>query len=189
MIFRFLLLLTVASLFYPVSHSFGQSQLRPTAPSSDAIVRCEPVSTEGARVTVDIYVENVAELYGADVQMSFNTRHTQVVDAVPDSPSVDIELLDTFLSPDFVVRRTANNSQGTVWYAATQVNPSVPVTGSGSLARVTFVGLSVGDVSIPISSHELVRRNGTTIPSTPQDCTVNFTETETKAYLPFILAQ
>lgn len=140
------------------------------------LVRCEPVTPSSSNPTldVDLYVENVASLYGADIRLSFDTATAQVVDADPNAAGVQIRALNTFLSPDFLLRREANNISGTIWYAATQVNPTLPVTGSGSLARVTFQRVTFGSFTLHFTSKELARRDGTIIPATTQDCTVSF---------------
>ena len=88
----------------------------------------------GQDLVIDIYVQDVVDLYGADVRLSFNTSIAQVVDANPTLAGTQIQPLATFMSPDFVIKKEANNSAGTIWYAATQINPSPPVSGSGPLA-------------------------------------------------------
>ena len=54
---------------------------------------------------------------------SFNTTIAQVVHQLP-ATGVQIEPLDTFLQPVFIVRNIASNTAGTIRYAATQVDPS-----------------------------------------------------------------
>ena len=140
------------------------------------LVRCEPVapSSSASTLDVDLYVENVAGLYGADVRLMFDAAMAQVVDADPNLPGVQIQPLNSFLSPDFVVKKEANNISGTLWYVATQLNPRVPVTGSGSLARVTFQRSNYGSFPLHFTYQQLARRDGTIIPATAQDCTVSF---------------
>ncbi len=163
----------------------------PVAASPSAtIVRCDPatvVGPMGGAVNVDIYVENVVELYGADVRLSFDTTALQVVDADPAASGVQIQLLDTFLSPDFVVRKVADNDAGTIWYAATQVNPSEAVSGSGPLARITFSALRPGAFTLPITYYKLARRDSLEIPATAQGCAVTFVEIDSGliTFVPF----
>ncbi|MDX1417365.1 MAG: cohesin domain-containing protein [Candidatus Promineifilaceae bacterium] len=157
-------------------------------------VRCEPalISSElTSTVAFAIYVENVNELNAADIQMSFDTSLAQVVDADPNIPSTQIEILDEFLAPDFVVRKVADNSAGTIWYANTQVNPSPPVSGSGALARVTLAPQTAGEFTMHFTHSELVLNNGNEIPSTAQDCTVWFYDPDSleKTHLPVIFAR
>jgi len=160
------------------------------ASPSATIVRCDPatvVGPLGGTVDVDIYVENVVELYGADVRLSFDTTALQVVDADPAASGVQIQLLDTFLSPDFVVRKVADNDEGTIWYAATQVNPTEAVSGSGPLARITFSALRPGAFTLPITYYKLARRDSLEIPATAQGCAVTFVEIDSGGvtFVPF----
>ena len=122
-----------------------------------AVVRCNPAvitASVQSRVSVEIYVENVVDLYGADVRLSFDPALAQVADADPVASGVQIEILRDFLKPDFVVRKIADNTAGTIWYAATQVNPTLPVSGSGALARVTLLPQATGTFTMPVHLSE-----------------------------------
>lgn len=149
------------------------------APNMTALIRCEPSVVEGsadAVLAVDIYVQDVVNLYGADVQLTFDTTIAQVVDADPAISGVQIQPLSSFLKPDFVLFKTADNSAGTIHYALTQLNPSEPAAGSGPLARVQFQSLQVGTFSMPFTYNMLSDRNGVEIPSVTQECKVTFTD-------------
>ena len=138
-------------------------------------MRCEPVFANGtvaATLQVDLYVANVANLYGADIKFGFDPSIVQVVDVDPFMPGVQIQPLSGFLSPDLVVRREANNVAGTIQYAVTQLNPTPPVSGSGSLARVTFQPLTSGGFTMPDNGSVLAGVGGTAIPSIALSCIV-----------------
>jgi hypothetical protein len=139
------------------------------AAPQETIVRCEPAS----------------------ISSEFTTPVAFVLDAEPNIPSTQIEILDEFLAPDFVVRKVADNSAGTIWYANTQVNPSPPVSGSGALARVTLSPQKAGEFTLHFTHHELVLKNGVQIPTTARDCAVWFFDPDKleSIYLPAVLAQ
>jgi hypothetical protein len=163
------------------------------APAVDTIVRCEPeliVGQIGAPVSFTIFVDDVADLYGADVRLSFDPSVAQVVDANPGKGGTQIEILDAFLSPDYVLRDRADNVAGTIWYANTQINPSPPVAGSGALARVTLQPLKAGGFDMPITNADLANGRGETLPANARDCRVTFLDpnTTSKTYLPVSLA-
>ena len=146
-------------------------------PSTNAIVRCEPAVVAGhagQQLSVSLYVENVSELYGVELQLNFNPAIAHVVDADPGTPGVQIQPLGSFLSPDFVVRRSADNVTGIIQYAATQVSPQPPVSGSGAVAAVTFQAVSNGTFSMPFTDAVLVDIDGTTIPAIVLPCAVQF---------------
>jgi hypothetical protein len=125
--------------------------------------------------TVTLFVENVADLYGADVRLTFDPTVLQVVDADAATAGVQNAPRADLLKPDFVVKRKACNAAspadedckagGLVWYAVTQVNPSAPATGSGALAAITFRRIAPGDAELRISYQELVTRSGQVIPA------------------------
>lgn len=153
------------------------TRLLSATPHQETVLRCEPESIVveiGESVTFTIFVQDVVDLYGADVRMSFDPTIAQVVDANGAKPGVQIELLDEFLSPDFVLRDVADNDAGTIWYANAQVNPTEAVSGSGPLARVTMESLKPGSFEVPFTFQELVLRNGDPIPTTVRNCNVAF---------------
>lgn len=157
------------------------------------VLRCDPqhpVVTLGEPVSFTIYVQDVVDLYAADVRMSFDPTKVHVVDANPAKPGTQIEMLDEFLSPDFVLRDVADNVTGTIWYANSQVNPSEEVSGSGALARITMQSSAGGTFLLVFTFHELVVRNGDPIETTAIDCRVTIFDPNTirKTFLPVSLA-
>ncbi len=148
-------------------------------PELATVVRCNPTTAIGVvgvtNAVVDMYIEDVVGLYGADLQISyFNTTIAQVVDQVPATTSIQIEPLSDFLQPDFIVRRVADNMAGTIHYAATQTDPTLPVDGSGPVARITFQGLQAGTFTMTWGPIELSTIDGRIIPFTAQPCTITF---------------
>ncbi len=152
------------------------------APGQTAIVRPDPLVTAvpvGGQVVIDIYIQDVQALYGADIRLSYDPAVLAVQDANPALSGVQVQPLSSFLKPDFVVRNKACNVvdpaepacpiAGIVRYAVTQISPAAPVSGSGAVAAVTFKRLKPGVATLAVSTHELSDRNGVTIPSAVQD--------------------
>ena len=169
-------------------------------PAAGPIVRPDPVTSSvavGGTITINLYVQDVTDLYGADVRLSFDPEVLQVVDDAPGTPGVQITPLSSFLKADFVVRKKACNGVdasdpdctggGLVWYAATQVNPSQPVSGSGPLAAVRFRRIKAGDTALKVIHNELVTRTGTTIPSEIQNGVVTTAAGPRLLYLPLVM--
>lgn len=157
----------------------------PFSPQAGPIVRCEPASAVGILggedLIVDLYVENVVGLNALDVRISyFDTSVARVVDKGP-ATGVQIEPLYTFLQPDWVARNTADNTGGTMRYAATQTNPNLPVDGSGPVARVTFHGLQAGYFVMTWGTVELSDVDGRLIPATAQSCFIRFRAEDSEA--------
>jgi hypothetical protein len=148
----------------------------PLAPMT-AQVRCEPpapVARVEDLLQVDLFVADVTDLYGLDVRLAFDPARAMVVDADPFRPGTQIEPLYEFLEPGFIVRQEADNAAGTIWYAATQLNPTPPVSGSGAVARVTFRALRPGAFALPVTQVQLANRDGIAIPATGEGCTITF---------------
>ena len=62
-------------------------------PETSAIVRCEPMvvaGPPGQPLVVALYVENVAGLYGVELELSFNPAIAYVVEAASGTPGVQI---------------------------------------------------------------------------------------------------
>ena len=76
---------------------------------------------------------------------------------------------------------------GVVWYVVTQLNPSMPVSGSGPLAAVTFKRLQPGTTVLRATRNQLADRFGALIPSSSQNGVVELPPAVRKNYLPLIL--
>lgn len=168
-----LLLLLVSGSLWSSAHA-----LTGGAPdTTSAVVRCEPIvvaGPPGQLLVVALYVEDVTGLYGVELQLSFDPAIAHVVDADPGIPGVQIQPLGSFLSPDFIVNRSADNGAGTISYAATQLFPHTPVSGSGPVVAVTFQPLINGTFSMPYSDALLVDIDGMAIPAIVLPCAVQF---------------
>ena len=169
------------------------------APGQTAIVRPDPLISAvpvGGQVVVNLYVQDVQNLNGADIRLSFDPTVLEVQDANPSVSGVQIQPLGTFLHPDFVVRKKACNVvdpadpdcsvAGLVWYAAAQVNPSLPVSGSGPVAAVTFKRLRPDVTILTITGHDLADERGVMIPSMTQDGRIDLA-VRLMLYLPLVL--
>ncbi len=137
-------------------------------------------TVQGCGVTrVEIWVRDVADLYGADVRFKFDPGILRVVDADPGSSGVQLTPLGGFLKPDFVARKIACNvadpnnpdcaEAGFVWYAVTQTSPNMPVSGSGPLVAVDFVAIAPGASSLEIVYSKIVDRDGMALPGVTRD--------------------
>ena len=165
------------------------------APSADALVRIDPVvmtmTTVAISVPVDIRIENVSGLYVADVRLTFDPALLTVQDADPGQAGIQIGLGPLLTSGTyFVAVSTVDNVSGTIQLALTQLNPTLPITGSGVLARVVFRPVGpTGVSSIHFTKIQLGNKTGNLIPATTQDGTINiqpWTPSE-YIYLPLII--
>ena len=168
----------VFSAFFSISASSVAA--RPVSldknPGAVVELRTPSATVTGCGVTrVEIWATDITDLYGVDVRFTFDPAVLQVVDADPASPGTQITPLSGFLQPDFVARKVACNiadasdpncpTAGLVWYAATQIAPHAPVSGSGALATIDFVGQGAGLSSLQIIHSEPVDIAGRIIPA------------------------
>ncbi len=152
----------------PASRGFTQSTVILIQPSSSDI------NVDDA-ITVDIRIEDVADLYGVDVRLSFDPTLLEGQDA-DGTPANGVQFqAGSFPAPNFVVKNEADNSAGTIWYAVTQMNPTEPVSGSGVAASITFKGLAEGTSSVAFTYQKLVNRNGEQILAIAEDGLITVT--------------
>jgi len=98
----------------------------------------------GATTVVNIRVENVTDLYSADVCLKFKPAVLEVVDADPGTDDVVEIQPGTFLGLDStVVDNFVDEETGEIYFS--QEASGTSVSGSGALAMVTFQGKAVGN--------------------------------------------
>lgn len=156
-------------------------------PNVNPTVRCEPSSVSalvGQTVSIDLYIQDVANLYGTDLRVSFDPTIGQVVDQDVYTPGTQIQPLYSWLFPGFMIHRETHSPADNppncgawcIWYAVTQTNPTPPVNGAGAVVRVAFLGLHVGSFPMNWINAQLSAPGG--VPITPvntQACLVTFT--------------
>ena len=130
---------------------------------SGTVVTIDPLSVEvdvGYTTTVDIRVEDVTDLYSAEVYLLFDPALLEVVDADPAEDDVQIQPGD-FLSPSSVEENWVDQDEGEIGFS--QVVSDGAASGSGVLATITFLGKAGGvsdlkfdDVVLRDSDDELI---------------------------------
>jgi hypothetical protein len=131
------------------------------------VIPAEAQVVAGQTVDVAVEVVDVEDLYAFDVALTFDPSVVEVVDADPNVPGIQIAL-GTFLDPGFSIINEADNVAGTAHLAMTQLNPSTPKSGTGSLLVVKLRGKQAGTSSaISIVNGQLARPDGTLIPTAP----------------------
>ena len=109
---------------------------------------------QSQQLSVDVV--DVQALYGFDISLSFDPSVVSVVDATP----------GPFLDAGFVIKHI-DNMAGTMRFVMTQLNPSEPVTGTGSLIYMQVRGRQNGATSpLTLTKVDLARRNGVVFTAT-----------------------
>jgi M6 family metalloprotease-like protein len=143
----------------------------------------EPVMA-GDEITVTIHISNVADLYAAQLAMSFVAEDLQVVDSDPDTPGVQITG-EACPAPDFVVDNTADNAGGMIEYALTQLSPRSPVNDDCAVAAIRFRVLQAGLTTIQLGEIILSDPDGKALPFGSTDLTI-VVNVEYFTFLPFL---
>jgi len=93
----------------------------------------------GSDLVVELKVNEAVELYGAELEMSFDPSVLAVRDADLSRAGVQIENGEMFSAEEsFVVQNSVDNAKGIVRYAVTLLRPAQPVSGDGVIVRIRF---------------------------------------------------
>lgn len=130
----------------------------------------------GENVTLDIMIQNITGLYGAETRLSFDHTRIKVVDALVYQTGDQVHP-GTFPNPrdGFVAVNSVDNATGTIIYAMTLLAPAAPVSGSGTFARITFQGIAGGSASVIFSSVSLLNDLTQPIAAATQNATITVT--------------
>lgn len=144
----------------------------PNAVQGSTIVLLDPsdaLVAVGETVVVDIQIQDAENLFGADVRLEYDPSIVEVVDAntlVPGTQISSGDFPDISGGKGFVAQNRVNADEGTIGYAMTLLSPAPPVSGSGTLASITFRGKAPGSSDISFTSVLLSDANANRIPAT-----------------------
>ncbi len=143
---------------------------------------------------VSITIVDATDLYGASIVVGFNPAIAEVVDVDPLLGGVQVfpgGFPGPSEQPGSVLLNSVDNVAGTVQYQFTLLSPAPPVSGSGTLATIRFLGKAAGATSILIQSGTLsdqfgapmsvIFYDGTLSVSAPPEPTATPTQTPTQA--------
>ena len=137
----------------------------------------EPVSAQGtaevgffedleiqpdAAFEVPVSVRDVEALYAIDIEIQFDPAVLQVEDASPNQEGVQVGL-GTFLDAGLILYNQADNEEGLIRFAMTQLNPSEPKSGEGIVLVLYFVAQGEGETALEVSFAEASTRLGEAI--------------------------
>jgi hypothetical protein len=104
----------------------------------------------GETQDIVIQLDNVTDVYGAEIALSFDQAVLAVVDAEPGTPGIQI-FTGSCPAPDFVLTNEADNSLGTIDYILSQLSPTPPCNG-GEVATIRFECLMEGTGPVSFTS-------------------------------------
>ncbi len=160
-----------------------------TSAQGTATIHPSPAPLEvgvGLVGNLDIVIENVQDLYGVDLRAHFDPSVVQVVDADPSASGIQL-VPGSFVQPDYVLYNTADNALGTLEYILTETNPTLPVSGTGTLVTIKFRGVVLTQNSpFVIDYVQFSDRFGQTIAVTPENGLINVVVPKFIYYFPVI---
>jgi hypothetical protein len=165
----------------------GEGSLTPQVAAQTTIVVSPTVVTTsiGAPATVEIWVEDVEDLYAGGFDIEFDPSVVRVQDANSFVDGVQIEA-GSWLERQLEAANSVDNATGHIEYSVTQSRPATAKDGSGILARITFVGKTEGISAIQFSRLKLVDDELITIAATAQEGEV-VVSGGSRIYLPLVL--
>jgi len=113
----------------------------------------------GTVTQVAIVIDQVNDLYAADVNLTFDPATLELIDADTTQTSLQITPGD-FISPDFVAQNQGDNTHGTVHFAVTQIAPREPARGNGTLATMKFKTKVAGEITLTLEQALLASPEG-----------------------------
>ncbi len=130
--------------------------------NSATLVFIQPVSNIvgiDSSPSVEIRVSDVEDLYGAEIELSFDPSILEASLITPgEAPK-----------PDFIVSSNIDNTSGTISYAVTQLMPTLPVTGNFLVVEIDFEAIAVGITNLNLTNVILSDNNGTPISFSTQN--------------------
>jgi len=105
----------------------------------------------GSEVVVDVVVSDVTNLYGAEINVAFDQTRLQVRDADGDDSNGVQVMAGDLLQTAHQATNEADNTGGTVAFAASLLRPSPPVDGDGGLVRITFEAVASGSATVTMT--------------------------------------
>jgi hypothetical protein len=124
----------------------------------------------GDALNIIIQLDDVTNVYGAEMELGFDPAILAVVDADINQGGVQITE-GVCPAPDFVLINTADNSAGTIGYVVTQLSPTPPCAG-GEVATIEFQCLSEGTSPVSFSHSLISDPDGMVIGAPTQGATV-----------------
>ena len=140
----------------------------------------------GGTQDIAIQLDNVTNVYGADIALSFDPTILAVVDADPATQEVEI-FTGSCPAPDYVLTNEADNTLGTIGYILTQLSPTPPCDG-GTVATIRFECLAEGTGLISFTNSVISDADYNEIPAVTQDAALTC-EAPFSIYLPLVLNQ
>ena len=139
----------------------------------NALLWLNPASAtipQGQMTDIVVQLDDVDNMYGIEMHLTFDPAMVSVVDADTGKESVQIQP-GSCPQEDFPVTNVADNAVGTIDYGVTQLNPTPPCSG-GDVATITFECQAAGQSDITFDSSIISDPDGLEIAHNTQASTI-----------------
>lgn len=173
-------LATAGMLAAGATPAFSNTVLATTLKQGDTEVTVSPATTElacGEQGQVDILINDVTDLYGVDLIITFDPAVVKVVDSDP-GPGINVRpgnFPDVSGGQGSIQFNAADNDVGTIKYVAIRERPAAGQTGSGTIISIQFEGVAAGTSEVKLSSVLLSNSQANPIPFTSTDGEITVT--------------
>ena len=125
-------------------------------------------------LVVNVYLTNIIDLYGAEVQLKYDPARLRVRDDNRRLDGIQISPGPLIAADDrFVVTNSANPDSGLINFAFTLLKPARPISGEGELATVVFEIIGDGPYAVKVTNAQLVSASLEPIVAGITDLTLN----------------
>jgi LysM repeat protein len=142
--------------------------------AADPVVKISPAASTisvDQIVVVTVTVEDVTSLFGAEFHITFDPNLVEVVDADAGTEGLQIGVGD-FLAADFIAQNVADNATGKIDFGVSQMAPHGAVSGSGTLATISFKGKGSGTSNVSFTNVLLADSGGGQIAASAENGTI-----------------
>ena len=156
----------------PIQHTVQAGVVR--IPRTPVVVKVVPETVQprsGKDFTVQVAVEDVLNLYGLDVQMSWNTQFLTYVNHTARIP-VEFHSDGILHEPVNMIFDDVDTGAGTIRVAYVSMAPAPPFDGNGTVFEITFHAKTNGTCVLEIFSSMLADDFGNPIPHNIKNGTI-----------------
>jgi hypothetical protein len=144
-------------------------------------IRFDPASAQvavGDTFSIDVRVENIANLYGVETTIRFDPAILEVVDADAGTAGVQVYAGDWWPAGTHIVINSADNATGLIRFAASLLAPMSPLYGSGDVVSIPFAAKAAGTTTVAFDTAKLVDATATPLSVSMADGQVTVTSSQ-----------
>lgn len=150
---------------------FSTGYVKAEEPTTVSILPAEvTISEPGQTATVDLNVTNVVNMYGYEAKIFFRNDVVNATEVFR-PPGHFLEPVDPTKQFEVVweIKNNFNSTHGRIYIGFTMFAPEAARSGSGILARITFIGLNIGTTPVVLEEVILADNKAEAIPHTDQN--------------------